>query len=64
VLEAEGDLALAATAARGATQRESTNWRTWMVLSRIEAKRGRASAAVRDYRKAKSLDPLSPLFAG
>jgi O-Antigen ligase len=64
VLEAEGDLELAAAAARGAAQRESTNWRTWMVLSRIEARRGRASAAVRDYRKAKSLDPLSPLFAG
>jgi O-antigen ligase len=64
VLEAEGDLRRAAVAARGATQREPTNWRTWMLLSRIEARRGRASAAVRDYRKAKSLDPLSPLFAG
>lgn len=64
VLEAEDDLPDAAAAARGATRREPTNWRTWMVLSRIEAKLGRASAAVRDYRKAKSLNPLSPLFAG
>ena len=50
-------------AARAATERESTNWRTWLVLSRIEAERGRADAAVRDYQEARSLNPRSELFA-
>jgi hypothetical protein len=63
LFETEGNLPLAATAARGATERESTNWRTWLVLSRVEAERGRADAAVRDYRKARSLNPNSSLFA-
>jgi hypothetical protein len=62
VLEAEGNLAPAAESARAATDRESTNWRTWLVLSRIEAERGRATAAVRDYREAKSLNPHFSLF--
>jgi hypothetical protein len=62
VLEAAGELAPAAAAARSATERESTNWRTWLVLSRIEAERGRAAAAVRDYRKARALNPHFSLF--
>jgi len=62
VLEIQGDLAAAAVAARAATARESTNWRTWLVLSRIEAERGHVAAAVSAYRKARSLNPLSPLF--
>jgi tetratricopeptide (TPR) repeat protein len=62
VLELQGELAPAAAAARAATEREPTNWRTWLVLSRIEAERGRAVAAVRDYRKARSLNPHSSLF--
>jgi Tfp pilus assembly protein PilF len=62
VLESQGDLRAAAVAARGATERESTNWRTWLVLSRIEAELGDASAAVRDFRRARSLNPFSELF--
>jgi hypothetical protein len=62
VLEAQGDLPSAAESARAATERESTNWRTWLVLARIEAERGRASAAVRDYRRAKALNPHFSLF--
>jgi O-Antigen ligase len=62
VLESQGDLAAAAGAARAATERESTNWRTWLVLSRIEAELGDASTAVRDYRKARLLNPHSELF--
>jgi hypothetical protein len=62
VLEAEGNLAPAVEAARAATEREPTNWRTWLVLSRIEAERGEATAAVRDFREARSLNPRSPLF--
>jgi hypothetical protein len=63
LLEARGGLSLAAEAARGATERESTNWRTWLVLSRIQAERGQVDAAVRSYRKARSLNPRSSLFA-
>ena len=62
VLEAERQFAAAAEAARAATEREPTNWQTWLVLSRTEAEAGQAAAAVRDYRKAKSLNPLSTLF--
>jgi O-Antigen ligase len=62
VLESEGDLNAALAAARGAAERESTNWRNFLVLSRIEAERGEAAAAVRDYRRARSLNPHSELF--
>jgi hypothetical protein len=62
LLEAEGDYAGAEEAALAATEREPTNWRTWLLLSRIEAKQGRAVAAVAAYRRAKSLNPLSPVF--
>ena len=39
ILEDEGRLALAATAALAATKREPTNWRTWMVLSQSKLRR-------------------------
>jgi O-Antigen ligase len=62
LFETSGNLQLAATAALGATARESTNWRTWLVLSRIEAERGNADSAIRDFRRARSLNPHSSLF--
>ncbi len=62
VLETQGDLPAATEAARAATEREETNWRNWLVLSRIEAERGIAAAAVRDYRRARSLNPRAALF--
>jgi len=62
ILESEGELAAAVAAASAATERESTNWRTWLVLSRLQAERGRAAAAVVAYRRARSLNPRSPLF--
>jgi tetratricopeptide (TPR) repeat protein len=64
VLEAQGELDEAAAAAQDATRAESSNWRTWLTLSRIEAERGQAEAAVEAYRTARSLNPRSPLFAG
>lgn len=63
VRERLGEFGLAADAARAATVRESTNWRTWFVLSRLEAERGRAGPAVAAYRRAKSLNPNFSLFA-
>jgi len=62
VLELQGNLPAAADAARAATERESTNWRTWLVLSRVEAQRGNVDAALAAYREARSMNPLSPLF--
>jgi hypothetical protein len=62
ILEEEGQLQAAALAARAATAREPTNWRTWLVLSRLEAQLGNAPPAVRDYRRARSLNPESPIF--
>ena len=62
VLEAQGNLGAAAAAARAATQEESTNWRNWLTLSRIEAERGQPPAAVAAYRTARSLNPRSGLF--
>lgn len=62
VLERQGDLSDAAAAVRQASEDESTNWRTWLTLSRIDAERGRAHQAVTEYRKARSLNPLSQLF--
>lgn len=62
VLERLGELDVAALAARKAARRESTNWQTWLILSRLEARRGDAEAAVNAYRRARSLNPRSALF--
>ena len=60
--EERGDLPAALTAARIATDKEATNWRTWFVLSRLEARNGNPHAAVAAYREAQSLNPRSVLF--
>ncbi|HEX8753247.1 MAG TPA: O-antigen ligase family protein [Solirubrobacterales bacterium] len=62
VLETAGDYEAAAAAATAAADSESTNWRIWLVLSRIEAERGNSDAAVSDYRRARSLNPTDSLF--
>ncbi|HEX6152030.1 MAG TPA: hypothetical protein VFZ19_00775, partial [Solirubrobacterales bacterium] len=62
VLELLGDLPAAEAAAREATERESTNWRLWLVLSRIAAERGRIDASVDAYKEARALNPLSEIF--
>jgi Flp pilus assembly protein TadD len=62
VLELLGDLDAAAAAGREATEAEATNWRTWQVLSRLEAKRGDVGASIAAYRRARALNPRSPLF--
>uniref|UniRef100_UPI002FCC5494 O-antigen ligase family protein n=1 Tax=Aromatoleum sp. TaxID=2307007 RepID=UPI002FCC5494 len=63
VLEEAGALKDATMAARVATTEEPTNWRTWFVLARIEARRGQAAAALAALRKARSLNPRSPFLA-
>ena len=62
VLELQKNLPAASAAARQATRAESTNWRTWLVRSRIEAERGRVKPALNYYRRARHLDPHSFMF--
>lgn len=62
VLELMGDFPAAEAAARAAVDRESTNWRLWLVLSRIAAENGRADAAVDAYKEARSLNPRGEIF--
>jgi len=62
VLELRGEYSAALGPARAATAAESTNWRTWLVLSRLEAEAGHAHASVAAYRRARSLNPRSPIF--
>jgi tetratricopeptide (TPR) repeat protein len=64
VLERQGKYDEAAAAAREATQKESTNWRTFFVLSRVEAERGDAKGSLAAFRRAKQLNPHSGVFAG
>lgn len=64
ILEIAGDLEGATDAAARATQKEPTNWRTWFVLSRVEAARGRSRQSISAYRRARSLNPNSALFSG
>jgi len=62
VLELTGEFDHAVVAARQATREESTNWRTWLALSRLEARAGNAKASVDAFRTARDLNPRSPLF--
>jgi Flp pilus assembly protein TadD len=39
------------------------DWHVWLVAARIQAKRGELAAARRSLRRARSLNPRSPLFA-
>lgn len=64
VLEQAGNFTAASVQARKATDAASTDWRAWLVRSRIEAERGAAKQALAAWSKAKSLDPRDPLFAG
>ena len=62
VLELRDELAQAAAAARRATEAEATNWKTWLILSRIQAKREHTSSSIRALQHARELNPSSPLF--
>jgi O-antigen ligase len=63
VLESSGQLASADRAAVAATRRDGEDWRTWIVLARIDAERGQLRPAVRAAERARRLNPRSPLFA-
>ncbi len=62
VLEQMGRLGAAEAAAREAAAREPQQWSTWVVLSRLQALRGKPRASLASYRRARALNPQSPLF--
>ena len=62
VLERLGRPEPAVNAARRATRKESTNWKTWLVLSRLEAEAGNAQAAVDAYLEGRRPNPRSRIF--
>ena len=64
VLELQHDFPAALTAARTATRDEPQNWSDWLVLSRLDAETGHVHASIADYRRARALNPRSPLFQG
>jgi hypothetical protein len=63
VLELQGAKAEALTAARKAAADEPDNWASWLVLARLEAETGHPRASFLDYKRARSLNPRSPLFS-
>jgi O-antigen ligase len=62
VAERQGLLRTASTAVGEATDRAPEDWRLWLVRARIETKRGMVKAGVQSLRRARSLNPRSPLF--
>jgi hypothetical protein len=62
VLELQGDVPGALTAAHRAASDEPSNWSTWLVVSRLEAEAGRPAASLAAYQRSRALNPRSPLF--
>src|SRR5205807_10627833 len=62
ILERLGDVGGALRAITEAQAREPTNWQIWLVSSRIATEAGRPALALADYRRARSLNPTSPIF--
>jgi Flp pilus assembly protein TadD len=63
LLEDRGDLTEARDAAKAATEDEETNWVTWYVLARIEAKLGDRKSAETHWRHSHSLNPRSGVYS-
>ena len=63
LLESEAQFAEAAAAAAAATDREPNEWRNWLVLSRIEAERGNADAAIAAYQESEVAEPAQRVIS-
>jgi tetratricopeptide (TPR) repeat protein len=63
VQELQGRARAALLAARRATTDEPRNWIAWLIVSRLEAEAGNPSASLDAFRRSRSLNPRSPLFA-
>lgn len=62
VLELQHQHRSALQAALKATRDEPQNWSGWLVVSRLEAESGNPRASVAAYRRARFLNPTSPIF--
>jgi hypothetical protein len=62
LLETEHRLAPAIVRAHRATRDEPLNWGAWLVLSRLHDEAGHRGQALRAFERARSLNPLSPIF--
>lgn len=62
VEERLGDLLSAHRWIRAAIRRDSSDWRLWLVAARIETRAGSIGDARSSLRRAKALNPRSPLF--
>jgi hypothetical protein len=62
ILEQVGDVSGASKAIAEAQAREPTNWQIWLVASRIATEAGKPKLALADYKRARSLNPTSPIF--
>jgi tetratricopeptide (TPR) repeat protein len=60
VEQAVGDLGAAEHSIRSALQRDTRDWRLWVVAARIEAARGGRIEAEASLRRARTLNPRSP----
>jgi hypothetical protein len=63
VLEQAGDVPGSNHAIRAALEREPTNWQIWLVASRLATEADQPVVALADYRRARALNPTSPIFA-
>jgi Flp pilus assembly protein TadD len=63
ILEQLGDVSGASQSIAQASAREPNNWRLWLVASRIATESNRPGVALADYRRARRLNPTSPIFA-
>jgi hypothetical protein len=64
ILEQLGDVRGASQAISEAKAREPTNWRLWLVASRIATEANQPRHALAYYLRARSLNPTSPIFRG
>jgi hypothetical protein len=62
LLEQLGDIRGAAAAISQAEARAPTDWQIWLVASRIATEQNQPNLALRDYQRARSLNPRSPIF--
>ena len=62
ILEQLKDIAGASKAIAQAEAREPTNWQIWLVASRIATESGKPALALADYKRARKLNPTSPIF--
>lgn len=64
VLEQLGDIRGARSAIAQAERLEPVNWQIWLVASRLATEADRPRLALALYRRAKALNPSSPIFGG